>query len=125
MNLKRFDQINVIPLIDIMLVMLVMVLTTATFIAKGSLKIDLPSAQSAKELPLKKIEVSISKEGEFFLDSKKVTLSQLERELNSISKESFILIQSDKAAPFEFFVKLLDLLKEKNFNQIAIKTVKE
>ena len=43
---KRFDEINVIPFIDIMLVLLVMVLTTATFINQGVIPIELPTALS-------------------------------------------------------------------------------
>lgn len=44
---KRFDQINVIPFIDIMLVLLVMVLTTATFIKQGIIPVDLPEAKKS------------------------------------------------------------------------------
>lgn len=46
---KKFDQINVIPFIDIMLVLLVMVLTTATFIKQGVIPVDLPEASSAEK----------------------------------------------------------------------------
>ncbi len=42
--MKRFDQINVIPFIDIMLVLLAIVLTTATFISQGRLDINVPTA---------------------------------------------------------------------------------
>ena len=44
---KRFDSINVIPFIDIMLVLLVMVLTTATFIRQGIINVDLPTTKGA------------------------------------------------------------------------------
>jgi len=42
--MKKFDSINVIPFIDIMLVLLAIVLTTATFVANGQLDIALPSS---------------------------------------------------------------------------------
>jgi len=45
---KRFDEINVIPFIDIMLVLLVMVLTTATFIKQGVITVEFPEAASSK-----------------------------------------------------------------------------
>jgi len=51
---KRFDQINVIPFIDIMLVLLVMVLTTATFIKQGVIPVELPHAKGSQKEELKK-----------------------------------------------------------------------
>ncbi len=47
MKMKRIDSINVIPFIDIMLVLLVMVLTTATFIKTGLIPVDLPEAKGS------------------------------------------------------------------------------
>lgn len=51
---KRFDSINVIPFIDIMLVLLVMVLTTATFIKQGIIPVDLPQAKASEQKEEKK-----------------------------------------------------------------------
>ena len=45
---KKFDEINVIPFIDIMLVLLVMVLTTATFIKQGVIPVNLPEAKQQR-----------------------------------------------------------------------------
>ena len=44
-NFKRMDNINIVPFIDIMLVLLVIVLTSATFIAQGKIPIAIPKAQ--------------------------------------------------------------------------------
>lgn len=49
--MKRFDTINVIPFIDIMLVLLAIVLTTASFIATGKLDIAVPQSSSTEALP--------------------------------------------------------------------------
>lgn len=56
---KRFDEINVIPFIDIMLVLLVMVLTTATFVNQGIIPVELPEAKAAKKRIIKKRQLSI------------------------------------------------------------------
>ncbi len=124
MQIKKFDQINVIPFIDIMLVLLVIVLTTATFIAKGAIPLDLPKAHSASHLPLKKLEISITKNGDIYLDTKKISLDAFKQELEKISKKSDILIRSDKDAKFETFITVLDLLKSNGFEKIAVETVK-
>ena len=52
---RELDQINVIPLVDVMLVLLVIVLTTATFITTGQIPVDLPTAKQAgdrRDVPL-------------------------------------------------------------------------
>lgn len=49
--MKRFDQINMIPFIDIMLVLLAIVLTTATFVSQGLIEVNLPNAQQVSEAP--------------------------------------------------------------------------
>lgn len=122
MRIRKFDSINVIPFIDIMLVLLVIVLTTATFIAKGSIPLDLPKASSKKELPLKKIEISITKDGKIFYNSKEVDFKELEELILNINKKDNIVIRSDKESKFEYFVKVIDLLKNKDLNNITIVT---
>lgn len=124
MRRKPFDQINVIPFIDIMLVLLVIVLTTATFIAKGVIPLDLPQASSASNLPVKRIEISITKDNRLFFDKSPITIEELAKKLEAVSKKSEIIIRSDKNARFELFVKVLDRLKQKGFDNIAIETEK-
>ena len=122
MRRKPFDQINVIPFIDIMLVLLVIVLTTATFIAKGIIPLDLPQASSAIELPLKKIAITITKEGKIYLDKEPITFAILKQKLHTISKKSAVLIRSDKDSRFELFIKVLDILKSQGFTNISVET---
>lgn len=124
MKVKKFDSINVIPFIDIMLVLLVIVLTTATFIAKGTIPLDLPKGKSAKELPIKKIEISITKDGKFYFNSKEVDLEKLKELLNDVTKKDNIIIRTDKNSKFEYFVEVVDILKAKGIDNISIVTVK-
>ena len=64
MRMKRVDSINVIPFIDIMLVLLVMVLTTATFIRTGLIPVDLPEAKgTAAEHKPSEFKLTIQKDG--------------------------------------------------------------
>jgi len=122
MRLKRFDQINVIPFIDIMLVLLVIVLTTATFIAKGVIPLDLPKAGSAKHLPIKRVEISIDKAGKIFWKKEQIDLQELQKRLANLSLKSTILLRTDKESKFESFVKVLDLLKQRGFEKIDLET---
>ncbi|MCK4737579.1 MAG: TonB system transport protein ExbD [Sulfurimonas sp.] len=120
---KRFDEINVIPFIDIMLVLLVMVLTTATFINQGVIPIELPTAKAAKKEDIKKeITVYVNAKGELFIGKQKVNLKELEAKLSTISKEQPVVLRSDKESKFQDFVSVMDILKRLKHEQLYIIT---
>ena len=120
---KRFDQINVIPFIDIMLVLLVMVLTTATFIKQGVIPVDLPEAKATqKEDTKKEVTVYVNAKGEMFFEKEKVNLKQLEHKLAGISKKETVILRSDKESKFQDFVSVMDILKRLGHEQLYIVT---
>ena len=120
---KRFDEINVIPFIDIMLVLLVMVLTTATFIKQGVIPIELPEAKASKKEDVKKeITVYVNAKGEMFFEKEKVDAVALEQKLSSISKDQTVVLRSDKESRFQDFVTVMDILKRLKHEQLYIVT---
>jgi biopolymer transport protein ExbD len=122
-NFKRFDQINVIPFIDIMLVLLVMVLTTATFIKQGVIPVNLPEAKATQKQDTKKeVTVYVNAKGEMFYDKEKVNLLQLEQKLSKISKKQTVVLRSDKDSKFQDFVSVMDILKRLGHEQLYIVT---
>jgi len=109
---KQFDEINVIPFIDIMLVLLVMVLTTATFVKTGIIPVELPTAKKAtKEKPKKELTISIKANGNIFINKTKVQKEALKQKLSNIPKEQVVVLRSDKDAKFQDFVTVMDILK--------------
>ncbi|MDG6773471.1 biopolymer transporter ExbD [Thiomicrorhabdus sp. ZW0627] len=124
--MKRFDSINVIPLIDVMLVLLAIVLTTASFIVKDSLNIELPETQStqtyippADEKPVK---FHIDRENQLYLNEQPQDMALLEGFLSQLDKQQNIVIQVDKNANFGRFVELIDALKKQQLNNLTILT---
>jgi len=114
---------NVIPFIDIMLVLLVMVLTTATFIRQGIIPVDLPEAKSSdKKSENKEVTIYVTKKGEIFLDKDKVDLSELQTRLEKISKKDTVVLRSDKESKFQDFVHVMDILKKLNHESLYIVT---
>ena len=124
MKMRKFDSINVVPFIDVMLVLLVIVLTTATFIAKGAIPLDLPAGSSKENLPIKKIEISITKDGKFYLDTKEVNVDEIKERTAKLNRKDQIVIRTDKNSRFENFVKVIDVLKNNGIENISIVTVK-
>ena len=122
-NFKRFDQINVIPFIDIMLVLLVMVLTTATFIKQGVIPVDLPEAKAKEKQDVQKeVTVYVNAKGEMYFEKEKVDLTQLEQKLSQISKKQTVVLRSDKNSKFQDFVSVMDILKRLGHEQLYIVT---
>lgn len=120
---KRFDQINVIPFIDIMLVLLVMVLTTATFIKQGVIPVELPEAKASQKEELKKeVNVYVNSKGEMFLDEEKLDAKELKQRLSQISKDQTVVLRSDKESRFQDFVTVMDILKSLEHEQLYIIT---
>ena len=120
---KRFDEINVIPFIDIMLVLLVMVLTTATFIKQGVIPVELPEAKASKKEDVKKeITVYVNAKGEMFFEKEKVDAKALEQKLSGIAKDQTVVLRSDKESRFQDFVTVMDILKRLKHEQLYIVT---
>jgi len=120
---KRFDDINVIPFIDIMLVLLVMVLTTATFINQDIIPVELPTAKADKKEDIKKeITIYVNAKGEMFFGKQKVDLKTLEEKLSLISKNQTVVLRSDKESKFQDFVSVMNILKRLKHEQLYIVT---
>ncbi|AXH12239.1 ExbD/TolR family protein [Halarcobacter bivalviorum] len=123
MKIKKFDSINVIPFIDVLLVLLAIVLMTSTFIAKGVIPVSLPETKSAQKMKEKKeFTIYIDSQNFYYTNKNKISFEELQIELSTKEKNSLILIKSDKKADFETFVSLLDFLKTLEFLNISIVT---
>jgi len=122
---RNFKEINVVPFIDIVLVLLVIVLATATFIVKNELPVDLPQSGSSSKTPPKSITITIDQNGTYFFEKKRVTFKELKRVLSKLNpKKDFITIDADQRSHFQKFVSIVDILKSRDFKKISITTIK-
>ncbi|MCU0834964.1 MAG: biopolymer transporter ExbD [Chromatiaceae bacterium] len=121
--MKRMDTINVIPFIDIMLVLLAIVLTTATFIVEGRLDIRLPPAEGMTEpAPEQPVEIGIDRTGTLFLDSDPLPLDGLAGRLAALDRQTPIILRVDADTRFAAFVAVVDLLKAQRLERLTILT---
>jgi biopolymer transport protein ExbD len=119
---KEFDYINVIPLVDVMLVLLTIVLTTSTFIASGVIPVDLPKASKNQEEILKTQIIEIDKAGSIYLNSKVLSIEGLKSSIMPINRETPILIRADRDIVLQLFVDVLDAVKGLGFKRASIQT---
>mgnify|MGYP001807032681 CR=1 FL=1 len=120
--LKKVEGINVVPLIDVVLVLLAIVLTLSTFVATGQIKLDLPQASSATKAPLKSIEIAMSENGELFWDGKKISKEEAMVKISGVTPQDSISVRGDVKSAFGDFVFIMDGLKKQGVTKIAIIT---
>lgn len=125
---KEISQINMTPFVDIILVVLIIFLATATFIVEGKIPLNLPQAKTseAKEVTEKKIIITIKKDGTIFIDKKPVTLSELKQELSNFvkGKKPVIVLRADRDIPFQKVVSVIDTCHDLGLEKYTIETSK-
>lgn len=122
MDEKEFDYINVIPLVDVMLVLLTIVLTTSSFIASGMIPMALPKAHSCAGETLKTQTIEIDRAGEIYLNSQSVSLEGLKTDLGRLNRNIPVLIRADRSISLQNFVSVLDIIKTLEFTRISLQT---
>lgn len=123
--MKRFDSINVIPLIDVMLVLLAIVLMTASFIVKDSLTLTLPETESShtyQPTNEKTFHIQVTASNQYFIEKNQIALQTIEQRIATLPSDHPVVIEVDKLADFGSFVALIDLLKGHNQHNLTILT---
>lgn len=126
MKLKRFDSMNVVPFIDVMLVLLAMVLMVSTFINQNQIQIELPQASSQQKLSKEEgSTISVTATNEIIVDKKTMSLEEAKAYLIALPLHTPIQFHSDKNSYFGIFVQLTDVLKTHGHENIQIVTENE
>lgn len=123
--MKKFDSINVIPFIDIMLVLLAIVLTTATFVTNGNLDIDLPkSSSNASSDNIERVEIAVNRDGVLFINGIENDIEKAELQLQLLAPDTPILLLMDESVEFKQFVAVVDVLQKLSLDKVSILTRK-
>lgn len=121
--MKRFDSINVIPFIDIMLVLLAIVLTISTFISQGKLTIELPEAESQVSFSEQtSIEIAINQDESLFYEQEPLDLENLRDKLSTLENTTPVVLRVDRGVAFGRFVSVVDILKLYKMESLSILT---
>lgn len=125
--MKKFDEINIIPFIDIMLVLLAIVLVTASFISQGKIQVNVPKASTTQAIKADELAklLTITENNEFFYNDKLIDQDQLKIEIATWNKTQKVTLKVDGAVAFEKFVELTDILAANEIKNVAIVTKKE
>jgi biopolymer transport protein ExbD len=122
MDEKPFETMNVIPFVDIMLVLLTIVLTTSSFIASGRIPVNLPHASKSITEADKAAIIELSAAGDCYFNGKQVSLDALKSLLAPMGKDTSFIIRADRDITLQRFIDVADLLKQLHFPKVAVQT---
>lgn len=127
-QIPKKEPLNIVPFIDIMLVLLAMVLSISTFISKGEIKVNLPQAKSAaapsRETPAEPILLQINAQGSFYWGKEELALDAVDSRVASLAPTEAIVLRVDKDSKFDNFVQIVDILKQHRHDNFRIETQK-
>jgi biopolymer transport protein ExbD len=121
-NDETISGINVTPLVDVVLVLLVVLMVTATYISSKSIPLDLPRGTTGEALQAP-LSISIDKGGQLYLDGTALGVDELKRQLRALpgAKAALrVVIAADGAVEHRRVVQLIDLLRREEITQFAI-----
>lgn len=122
MKEQEFDYINIIPFVDIMLVLLTIVLTSSTFVATGVIPIELPRAMKSGEIASRAQTIEIDRKGSLFLNAKSVSIEELGGYLRPLDRSLPMLIRADREVELQSFVSVIDVVKHLGFKKVSLQT---
>ena len=117
-------DINMVPFIDITLILLIIFMVMTPFIVQSQINVDLPSAKAVNTVSEDNlIKVEILKDGNILVQSRPTALNKLEEELVlrlGRSQEKTILVQADKTVSIDKVVQVFDIAKKLGAARLGI-----
>lgn len=119
---KEISEINMTPFVDIVLVILIIFMATATFIVEQKIPLNLPKSETGetKNNENYEIVISITKRG-IFLNDKPISLKELKNRLNNF-KNNIVVLRADRDIKFQKVVDVIDVCRELGIEKYVVET---
>jgi biopolymer transport protein TolR len=122
---RRFlAEINIIPLVDVVLVLLIIFMVTAPMLYRG-MDIKLPTSQSNTIRPDERLVLTIERDQKVYLDKDQLSLEQLEFRLKQAKRNNAdvsIYLRADQAVPYGTVVRVMDQVKRAGIEKLGMVT---
>ena len=125
---QSISDINVTPLVDVVLVLLVIFMLAAPALYKTSIKVTLPEAATGEKAESAPLTFIIDQGGVLYWNQRKVAWTELNRELKSIdeaSKNETVVISADTKTSHGLVIRLMDELRNAGLNQFSLSVKKK
>jgi biopolymer transport protein ExbD len=127
-NDEEITGINVTPLVDIVLVLLIIFMVTANFIVRETVEVDLPRAANGGETVQGLVNVIIDKDGKLFFDGTEVAEDELSRKVAEAvakDKDTRAIISADQTLAYGRVMRLIDVVKGQGIARFALNIEKD
>lgn len=117
------DDVNVTPLLDIVFIMLIFFIVTATFVKEPGVQIDRPEAATAEQQKLVSILVAITPENEIYINKQKVGLDGVKAAVEKLRRENpkgGAVIQADRDSNTRYLVEVLNQMRAAGVTNVAV-----
>jgi biopolymer transport protein TolR len=117
-------DINVTPLVDVVLVLLIIFMVTAPVLQSG-IEVSVPKTKTVKEITEERLVITIDKEQKVFLGNDPVNINEIGQRIRSKVRDpegQAIYIRSDENVPFGAFATVMDAVKQAGFGNVSIVT---
>jgi biopolymer transport protein TolR len=120
---SSLSEINMVPFVDVVLVLLIIFMITAPILQSG-IELNVPKTHSVKESPEQRIVVSVDKQQLIYLGNKPVNVHELGEKVKAQQKDlqDAIFLRCDETVPFGVFASVVDALRVSGINNISIVT---
>jgi biopolymer transport protein TolR len=118
------SDINITPLVDVVLVLLIIFMVTAPVLQSG-IEVNVPKTRSVKEITEERLVISINKEQQVFLGNDPVNINEIGAKIKlkiRDPKHQSIFIRSDEDVPFGAFATVMDAVKATGITNVSIVT---
>ena len=125
---EEITGINVTPLVDITLVLLIIFMVTANFIVRETVEVDLPRAANGGETVQGLVNVVIDKDGKLYLDGAELAEDALSRRVSEAvakDKDTRAIISADQSLPYGRVMHLIDVVKGQGIAKFALNIQKD
>ncbi|MCP3136007.1 ExbD/TolR family protein [Pyxidicoccus xibeiensis] len=127
-NEEEITGINVTPLVDIVLVLLIIFMVTANFIVRETVEVDLPRAANGGETVQGLVNVVLDKDGKLFFDGTELSEAELSAKVAeqvAKDKDTRAIISADQSIPYGRVMKLIDVVKGQGIAKFALNIEKD
>jgi biopolymer transport protein TolR len=120
---SSLSEINMVPFIDVVLVLLIIFMITAPILQSG-IELDVPKTHSVKEINEQKLVVSIDKAQRVYLGNDAVNVHDLGTKIHAQLKkpQEGVFLRCDESVPFGIFASVVDTIRQSGINNISIVT---
>jgi biopolymer transport protein TolR len=120
---SSLSEINMVPFIDVVLVLLIIFMITAPILQSG-IEVDLPKTTTVKEITEQKLVITIDKNQLIYLGDTPVNIHRLGDEVKVHLKkpQDSVFLRADETIPFGTFAKVVDALRQASITNISIVT---